>query len=359
MILFIVLTAILCVYRGMQLWALHPPKEKNTQSPPQTSLIICYRNNGGYLRQNIDHFLSQQHDCFECIVVNDFSEHLQAEKKAWQTIKDGRLRVYHLAEHQKSHKGKKNALSFAIDKAQYEHLVFTDSDCVAPSKEWLNAISAPLNTHQISIGYAPFFKEPSLLNKLIRFDCFLAALDYLTFAKVGMPYMGVGRNMGYLKSTFLKGDGFKKHATLDSGDDDLFIQQHSKESSTEICITKESFVYSKAKASMYEFILQKSRHVSTAPKYKKSDIFLLSTLYFLRLSWWILLLLLTCTSKNTTLICAIVLFRILVSEALCFRLYKRFKEQDLVFTSFILEPILLLFYPLFHLGSLTLKHQRR
>jgi hypothetical protein len=53
------------------------------------------------------------------------------------------------------------------------------------------------------LGYGGYEKiANSFLNKLIRFETLLA-MQYFSWAKVGHPYMGVGRNLTYKKEEFL------------------------------------------------------------------------------------------------------------------------------------------------------------
>ncbi len=40
--------------------------------------------------------------------------------------------------------------------------------------------------------------------------------------------MGVGRNMAYTQDTFFTNNGFKSHYSIASGDDDLFIQEATR-----------------------------------------------------------------------------------------------------------------------------------
>ena len=82
------------------------------------------------------------------------------------------------------------------------------------------------------IGYSPYQKKKGLLNALIRFDTFYIGLQYLSFAKAGIPYMGVGRNMAYKKSLFFSVSGFKTHYHIDSGDDDLFVREAGRKKNT-------------------------------------------------------------------------------------------------------------------------------
>ena len=61
---------------------------------------------------------------------------------------------------------------------------------------------------EIVLGYGGFHKRPGILNKLIRFDTFHNALQYLSYALAGIPYMGVGRNLSYKRALFFDNKGF-------------------------------------------------------------------------------------------------------------------------------------------------------
>ena len=56
--------------------------------------------------------------------------------------------------------------------------------------------------------------------------------------------MGVGRNLGYTKDVYYLNEGFKSHYHIESGDDDLFVNQASKNDNSEIIFNKESITIS-------------------------------------------------------------------------------------------------------------------
>jgi hypothetical protein len=64
---------------------------------------------------------------------------------------------------------------------------------------------------EIVLGYGAYHKKKGLLNKLIRFETFHTALQYLSYALAGIPYMGVGRNLSYKKGLFFKKQRFLIH----------------------------------------------------------------------------------------------------------------------------------------------------
>jgi hypothetical protein len=60
------------------------------------------------------------------------------------------------------------------------------------------------------------------------------------------PYMGVGRNLAYKKTSF-NVNGFINHIQIRSGDDDLFVNEAATAKNTAIAYAPESFTYSKPK----------------------------------------------------------------------------------------------------------------
>src|SRR5690606_12809076 len=94
------------------------------------------------------------------------------------------------------------------------------------------------------------------------------AANYLGLAKNKRAYMAVGRNMSYSRSRWFEVDGFKKHYHVQSGDDDLFMQDAANKKNVAIELDKKSWVYSHPKTSWKSWIKQKQRHFTTASKYK-------------------------------------------------------------------------------------------
>src|SRR5690606_7881088 len=130
------------------------------------------------------------------------------------------------------------------------------------SANWLKGMQKPIDeAAEIVLGYSPYFKKRNLLNALIRFETFFTAVNYLSFALKGMPYMGVGRNMAYKKSLFFKSKGFAAHMHIPSGDDDLFVNANATSQNTTIQIYKETHVWSEPKTSFLAYLRQKKRHI--------------------------------------------------------------------------------------------------
>ena len=206
---------------------------------------------------------------------------------------------------------KKYALTLGIKAAKNDFLLFTDADCKPVSKYWIKEMSANFsNSKSIVLGYGAYSKiKNSILNKLVRFETLLTAVNYFSFAKSGLPYMGVGRNLAYTKKEFFDANGFINHIKVRSGDDDLFINQIATKNNTTICFSKDSFTESTPKTTFKAWFKQKRRHISTAKHYKIKHKALLILLYISNLLFWLFALILFASSisdgpgATTTLIC--------------------------------------------------------
>lgn len=252
-----------------------PLKEKSQQHP--VSMIVCARDEAANLAKNLPGILVQKYpSTHEVLVVNhnsqDETRYLLEEFR--KTFKG--LRIITLEQEAKGIPGKKYPLSMGIKEARNEILLLTDADCVPASENWLSLMQDGYDENtDIVLGYGAYFKRPGLLNKIIRFETFFSALQYLSFALAGKPYMGVGRNLSYKKNLFLKNKGFSSINHLPGGDDDLFINKVATKSNTRIVVDPEAFTLSEPKKTFSTWIRQKNRHFSTGRYYKPVHKFLL------------------------------------------------------------------------------------
>jgi glycosyltransferase involved in cell wall biosynthesis len=250
-------------------------REKSQEHP--VSVIICARDEAGKLANNLPGALVQTYSStHEIIVVNhnsqDDTRYLLEEFK--KTFKD--LHIVNLEYEAIGIPGKKYPLSMGIKEAKYEIVLLTDADCVPASEFWIQKMQDGYdNGVEIILGYSPYHKRPGILNKIIRFETFHSALQYLSYALAGNPYMGVGRNLSYKKALFFRNKGFSAVNHLPGGDDDLFINKVANGHNTNIVIDPGTFTVSEPKKDFGEWMKQKTRHYSTGKFYKGRHQFLL------------------------------------------------------------------------------------
>src|SRR5699024_1219171 len=98
--------------------------------------------------------------------------------------------------------------------------------CYPASEEWLTKMAHSFSEEkQIVLGYGAYEKQPGFLNKMIRFETLMTAIQYFSYALAKTPYMGVGRNLAYTSTVYYEKNGFIRHIKIASGDDDLFVNE--------------------------------------------------------------------------------------------------------------------------------------
>lgn len=323
-----------------------PSKEKSQQHP--VSVIICARDEAPNLAANLPGALVQVYpSSHEVIVVNhnsqDDTRYLLEEFK--KTFKD--LHIVNLEYEAKGIPGKKYPLSMGIREAKHEVVLLTDTDCIPASEYWIEKMQDGYDDGvKIVLGYSPYQKRPGLLNKLIRFETFHSALQYLSFALAGQPYMGVGRNLSYKKELFFKNKGFSSVNHLPGGDDDLFINQVADGSNTRIVIDPESFTLSEPKKTFREWVQQKTRHHSTGKFYRPKQKWLLG-IYSLSQFIFYPAFLLSLIYASWILTLIVFALRFLLQGIVYFKSMKKLEEADLFPFWWLLDIWMIGYYLIF------------
>ena len=239
---------------------------------PPVSVIICARNEEDNLREFLPKVLEQDYPYFEVIVVNDASE-----DNTSQVLDDfaklyPRLYVTNIPNDINIISRKKLAVTVGVKAAKNELLLMTDADCYPASKDWIRSmVSNVTDGIEFVVGYGDYITERSIVNRLITYDTLFIAMQYMGFALRGKPYMAVGRNFLYRKSTFYKYKGFAGHLHIVSGDDDLLINKAGNATNTAVATRAESKTMSVAEPTMAKWLLQKSRHLTSSRLYTKSS----------------------------------------------------------------------------------------
>ncbi|MEK6782748.1 MAG: glycosyltransferase [Bacteroidota bacterium] len=268
----IALLSIQIIYLGLFLFAFLQQGKAPVSSPRPVSIIVCAHDEVHNLRELVPILLAQDHPQFEVIIVEDRCNDDTYDFLRAASIQDIRLKAVRVVHTPLHISGKKFALTLGIKAAKYDWVLLTDADCRPVSKHWIARMSAEMDDRaQIVLGFSPYIKSKGVLNAFIRFESFLSGIQFIGFAMLGHPYMGVGRNLAYRRTLFLDNKGFNNHLSVMGGDDDLFVNQYAVGSTTKICIGADALMKSSPKTTWKEYYVQKLRHLSAGKHYKFSD----------------------------------------------------------------------------------------
>lgn len=307
------------------------------------SIIIYAKNEAENLKKHIPLLLEQQHSDFEIILINDASKDDTIEVMEALQAKDKRIQIVDVVPNETFWASKKYALTLGIKRAKNERLLFTGADCRPDCPRWISNMTSSLDeTTEVILGYNRYQKQKGWLNKMIRFDAVLTALQYFSYAKAGIPYMGVGGNLSYTATLFYKINGFISHIKVPSGHDTLFVNEAATAKNVLINSHPDSFTTSSAKQTWKAWRLQKRIQHTTAALYKKKHQFLLNTFFVSTILFWMFLTpcFVFCPWQWVT---ALVAFRFLVHYIIVGKAALRLQEKDVVYFLPLQELFLICF----------------
>ena len=304
--------------------------EKNNSEKYPVSLIVCAKNEAENLKKNIPLWQQQHYPNFEIILINDASSDETLEVMESFAENDERIQIVNVKNNEAFWANKKYALTLGIKRSKNTRLIFTDADCYPASMEWLALMAENFSDEkQLVLGYGAYEKHPGFLNKIIRFETLMTAVQYFSYAKAGNPYMGVGRNLAYTSNLYYENNGFMSHIKIPSGDDDLFVNEAATSKNVSICIEPEAFTYSFPKKKKKKWLIQKKRHYSTAKLYKTKHRLLLGVFFLFNLLFWLLAPIILFTDFWAFGL-GIIFIRIAIQYIIIGNAAKKLKEQDLI-----------------------------
>ncbi|MEO8414456.1 MAG: glycosyltransferase [Ginsengibacter sp.] len=324
--------------------AFYTKKSKAISEALPVSVIICSRDEQLNLVKNLPGVLVQKYGTtHEVIVVNDnsFDESKYILADYQKTYKQ--LQLVELTQEARFIPGKKFPLSIGIKKATHEIVLLTDADCVPASDAWIEKMQEGfIGETEIVLGYGALHKKEGFFNKLVRWETVHTALQYLSYARAGFTYMGVGRNLSYKKVVFFRHKGFSSHNHVPGGDDDLFINKAATKKNTSIVIDKDAFTLSEPPVSWKHWVRQKNRHYTTSKYYKTIHKFFLGLYAFSHFLFYPLLIvsILFYNWQQALLVFGI---RCIIQGIILFKVTEKLDEKDL-FPFYLIFDIWMFFY---------------
>lgn len=272
----------------IHLWLMYKTNRTSSESDisskdlPGISVVICFKNEADNLKKNLPQILNQKVDFpVQWVFVNDGSTD-QSVEVINQIVNVQDYRVIEIAPKEKVGIGKKYALKKGVAACKYDRVLLTDADCHPASDHWIDQMNHGLNNHPIVLGASPLLVENGFWKHYFSFESWWIKFNYFMMAKLGMAYMGVGRNLAYHKSIFEQYFRFEDHAHIPSGDDDIIINNAVK-NGVDIGVANhsESYVFSQSPLGFKAYWKQKTRHLQAGVKYNRWVLYVLGFIQFI------------------------------------------------------------------------------
>jgi poly-beta-1,6-N-acetyl-D-glucosamine synthase len=333
-----------------------PASEPDRDMP--VSVVICARNESHTLKQVIPMLMDQDHREFELVVVNDRSDDDTWEVLQWMKPQYPKLRIVNVQADEKFSYGKKIALGVGVRAAKYPHVLLTDADCMPTSKDWVSLMATGFRAgKQIVIGNSPYAAQNGFTKILERFDGAQKSMQYMGFAMAGLPYMGVGRNLGYCGEVFFSAKGPRRHSHLMSGDDDLLINELARATNTAVMADPRAFMVTKATPDLATWLRRKRRHYTTAVHYRFIHQVLLMLFPFARMVFWAMCIVLAIKGMWPQLAVGLAVKLLVLLPVNMIALHK-LKAGVVTWLALPLEWLFLLLDPMLYASTLLVKPKR-
>lgn len=307
------------------------------------SVIICAKNAAENLKKLVPALANQNYPDFELVLIDNASSDdtldvLEEFEKQYPNI-----RLVKVENNEAFWGNKKYALTLGIKAARKEYLLFIDADCQPASENWIaNMASQFTMSKTIVLGYNGYYKKKnSLLNKIIRFDGLVNAMQYFTWAKLGSPFTGNGKNLAYKKEEFFKINGYINHMNIRIGEDALFINEAATKKNIAVCYTPESFTYRESKKSFSKWVTEKRKRAFISGFFKPFDKFQLKAYYVLQISFLLLAIVLAALQFDWMFLVPAIITRYAFTWFVVAKGAAKLNEKDAVYWYPFIEIILI------------------
>ncbi len=248
--------------------------EEDELEKSKFSIIIPFRNEAENLPELLESItkLNYPLDSFELIFLDDDSKDnsvkiIENYLKNFQNIIDFKV----IKNQRKSNSPKKDAITLAIKNSNYDWIITTDADCVAPTN-WLQVFHSFIIKKQALFIAAPvgLISEKSLINKYQVFD--FLSLQTVTMGSFGFnsTMLCNGANLCYKKEVFNAVNGYSGNNHISSGDDIFLLEKVAEMFPKKVHYLKgkEAIVFTKSETTWTKVISQRIRWASKTKKQK-------------------------------------------------------------------------------------------
>ena len=325
---------------------------------PPISVIIAVKNGEKNLHRMLDQLSKQTYSGdMEFIIVNDKST--DNTKKIINDYCIGDIRFKYVSSKQGASylNHKKKALDAGIKSSRYEHLLFTDIDCIIQLK-WIDSMAACFSKEvDYIVGHAYVSDRKSILNKFQRVDLFMLLFSAKATISLNTPWASTGQNQGYTRTLYNKLCGFKKLASYLQGDDTLFLQLAVKNGANIIFNNNpDSYVISRTELSWKSLLYQRGRWSGDANLMWKFNLLF----YLMAVSLWVMSIsLISLLFLNQLDFLIIILLFKIILEGLLYSIGMVYFKEDIKYNDFlfwfIMHPIYVFIMGIFSFSNFKWK----
>lgn len=236
------------------------------------SIVIPFRNEAENLPTLLQSILPLEYpaNLFEVFFVDDESTD-DSVNIIQHTLSNSTINFNIINNERTSASPKKDAISTAIELANFEWIITTDADCVLP-KLWLQCYNnfIQLNNSDFVVAPVSYQDNPRWFQAFQILD--FMSLQGTTIGAFGLQqaFLCNGANLGYKKSLFKNLNGFSGNDTIASGDDVFLLEKAviAKQYNIHYLKSEKATVYTNPVATVSELMAQRIRWASKATAYK-------------------------------------------------------------------------------------------
>lgn len=211
-------------------------KKKLTSEPPVSVIIPMFAEDYTYIDECLPLILNQQYaTTYEVVIVYVGSNSDFYEELTRQRLFHPNLTVTKIEFNPRFPISVKMALNVGIKAAHNEHLLFTTTDSVPASEQWLAMMGKAFMRGDIVLGYTALEHSKGLTNYLMRASRLQCSMYWLAAAVKGHTYRGSRNNFGFTKSIYFDAKGFN-HLNMNIGEEDLFLQKVARNNNASVVL---------------------------------------------------------------------------------------------------------------------------
>ena len=246
----------------------------NIETPP-VSVIIAVRNGEKNINRLLNSLKNQTYNGeMEFIIVDDESTDKTVNIIQKFTQMDPRFKYFSSKGGDQKLTYKKRALDSGIKNAQFEHLLFTDIDCIIQYLWVENMMLSFTDETDYLIGYSEAVDATTSASKFQKADFFMLLSAARGMANNKSAWACTGQNQGYRKSLYSAVGGFSQITEQLQGDDSLFLLlcRKAKNINVNFANSPGSFVISRPELTWIAFLKQRIRWAGDSKVFWKFNL---------------------------------------------------------------------------------------